>query len=166
MALVKPADVVERVYRVPFNAPETEVSETFLQGMAARMAMSWFKYGNVADAYPSKVNAIESLFLRLVRYMGVDRFREAAESVLSKMELAENEPHRRASGNTEYLIDAGNFAMIEFMRPRVEGAFFEPTDASGSPGRVKASGDINQTSNDFAREEARTGKAFYKRDGD
>jgi hypothetical protein len=33
-------------------------------------------------------------------------------------------------------MDAANFAMIEFMRPRREGARFEPTDSAGSPGRV------------------------------
>ena len=166
MALVSPSDVVERNYEVRFNAPETEVSREFLQGIADRMAMSWFKYGNVADAYPKKVNAIESLMLRLVRYMGVDRFRAAAESVLAKMERVDQEPHRRASNNTEYLIDAGNFAMIEFMRPSIEGAFYEPTDSNGSPGRVGVFGTISQSSNDFEREQARTGKSFYKRDGD
>jgi hypothetical protein len=68
------------------------------------------------------------------------------------METAEQAPHRRASGNTEYLIDAANFAMIEFIHPRVEGAFFEATDASGSPGRVWNGGTMGQGANTPAKQ--------------
>lgn len=78
--------------------------------MRDRMAMSYFKYGAVRDAYPSKVNAIESLRMRVERYLD--------------------------DGNTEWLIDAANFAMIEFMCPSRLGAHFAPTDSSASPGRA------------------------------
>lgn len=37
-------------------------------------------------------------------------------------------------GNTEYLVDAANFAMIEFIYPHLKGAKFEPTTDAGSPG--------------------------------
>lgn len=33
----------------------------------------------------------------------------------------------RETGNTEFLVDVANFAMIEFMHPSVEGAKFTPT---------------------------------------
>lgn len=94
----------------PTGVPTSEFSEAFAQGMAARMAMSYFKYGKVADAYPHKVNALKSLQARIDKYL--------------------------ATGNTEYLMDAANFAMIEYMRPSVAGAYFKATDASGSPGRA------------------------------
>jgi len=73
------------------------------------MAMSFFKYGPVREAYPHKVSAIESLRRRLDRY--------------------------EQSGNTEWLIDVANFAMIEFMYPSHPQAHFRPTDAAESPGR-------------------------------
>jgi hypothetical protein len=129
------------------GVPETEFSLSFVQGMADRMGMSFRKYGAVADAYPHKVDAIASLKLRLDKY---------AET-----------------GNTEYLIDASNFAMIEWMYPRRAGAFFEPTDASGSPGRVSTGGNISQAANTVEDENRRLGGSarrtdggFYSREGD
>jgi hypothetical protein len=103
-------------------APTSEFSREFLDGMLARMAMSYFKYGKLADAFPGKVSAVESLKLRLEKY---------AET-----------------GNTEYLMDAANFAMIEFMRPSHADAHYTPTDSDGSPGRVGNNGGTNQQRND------------------
>lgn len=101
---------------------ETEFSEAFVGGMRARMVVSFYKYGPLADAYPHKVSAVASL---------TDRLRKYAETK-----------------NTEFLIDAANFAMIEFMLPSIEGAFFEGTDADQSPGRRAAkSGTIDKRSN-------------------
>lgn len=88
---------------------KTEVSEDFVKGMRDRMVMSFYKYGPVKDAYPHKVNAISSLTDRLRKYA--------------------------ATGNTEFLMDAANFAMIEFMHPQHEAAFYKPTDSDESPGR-------------------------------
>jgi hypothetical protein len=92
------------------SAPASEVSEEFIDGMRNRMAMSFFKYGPVRDAYPHKISAIESLRKRLERY--------------------------EETGNTEWLIDAANFAMIEFMCPSHRDAHFRATDAAESPGRA------------------------------
>ena len=101
--------------------PDTEFSEKFIQGMLDRMAMSFHKYGKVADAYPFKVNAIASLQDRLRLY-------------------ANGNPSKGIPpGNIEYLMDAANFAMIEFMCPAHPDAHFEATDDSGSPGRISAS---------------------------
>lgn len=100
--------------------PTSEFSEQFVQGMYDRMAVSFFKYGAVADAYPEKVDAVASLKLRLDKYIAI--------------------------GNTEFLMDVANFAMIEFMRPRVHGAYFKPTD-SGAPGRVWTNGEQSQRAN-------------------
>lgn len=88
----------------------SEFSETFIQGMRDRMQVSYHKYGPVADAYPGKVSALESLQARLDKYM--------------------------STGNTEFLMDAANFAMIEFMLPSHPSAHFRPTDSNESPGRA------------------------------
>ena len=102
----------------PFEIERTEFSEEFVKGMRDRMLMSYYKYGAIVDAYPSKVNAIESLSVRIELY-------------------ARGDPQKGiAPGNTEYLMDAANFAMIEFMYPRHPDAHFKATDDSGSPGRV------------------------------
>lgn len=87
----------------------TEFSKPFVQHMQNAMAVSHYKYGALADAYPHKVDAVGSLTERLRKY---------AET-----------------GNTEYLVDVANFAMIEFMHPRHPKAFFQGTDDDGSPGR-------------------------------
>lgn len=92
------------------NAPESEVSVRFLQAMVDRMAVSFHKYGAVKDAYPHTLDALASLRDRLAKY---------AET-----------------GNTEWLIDASNFAMIEYMYPSHPEAHFRATDAGESPGRI------------------------------
>lgn len=91
------------------SCPSTEYSVPFIQGMINRMSISFAKYGKVKDAYPEKVNAIDSMMLRLKKY--------------------------RETGNTEFLIDVANFAMIEFMHPAHPNAHFRPTDTTESPGR-------------------------------
>lgn len=100
----------------------TEFSDVFVSGMKDRMVVSYYKYGAVANAYPDKVNAITSL---------TDRLRKYAET-----------------GNTEFMIDAANFAMIEFMHPSHPGAFFEGTDSDQSPGRRSRRGTIDHRGND------------------
>lgn len=111
---------------------KTQYSEHFLKGMIARMEMSYFKYGDVADAYPHKIDALASLEQRLKKYQD--------------------------TGNTEFLIDAANFCMIEFMFPRREGAFFESTDSDQSPGRVTVLG--------IETDRANIVRHQYKNDGD
>lgn len=90
---------------------KSEFSETFVDGMRNRMVVSFYKYGPLVMAYGEggKVNAMASL---------TDRLRKYAETK-----------------NTEYLMDAANFAMIEYMHPSLPGAYFAGTDADASPGR-------------------------------
>jgi|SRR6185369_4940774 len=125
----------------------TEVSVEFFRGMAARMCVSFEKYGAVRDAYPSKVHAINSLKLRLDKYL--------------------------ETGNTEYLMDVANFAMIEYMAPGHAGAHFKAEDSAASPGRTHHTGVTSQESNTSANENVRLGGTrgatsggFYKREGD
>ena len=90
------------------------------------MAVSYHKYGPLAEAYPKKVDAVASLLVRLARYVGTERIQEIASGL-------KREP---GDGNTEWLMDVRNFSMIEFMRPRHPEAHFSPTTAAESPGRV------------------------------
>lgn len=124
--------------KFPDGVPPSEFSLPFVQGMADRMATSFYKYGLVTKAFPVKVDAIATLKLRLAQY--------------------------EETGNTEYLMDVGNYAMIEFMVPRHPEAFFKPTDSTGTPGRVWATGATTQQGNTHANENNRD--ALYKRGGD
>lgn len=89
--------------------PPSEVSREFLGGMVARMAVSYPKYGPLADAYPHKVDALKSMRDRVQKY--------------------------QETGNTEFLVDAANFLMIEYLRPSHPDAHFRPTGPEESPGR-------------------------------
>ncbi len=90
---------------------KTEFSQQFVELMKNRMIMSFFKYGPVKQNAGDKlVNEIESLKLRLKKY--------------------------EQTGNTEYLVDVANFAMIEFMFPSHGESHFKATDSIESPGLV------------------------------
>ena len=119
--------------------PSSEFSQTFVQAMYDRMAVSYFKYGLVKDAYPAKVDAIKSLIQRLVKYCGFERIDEAIrrlkEDTTFTKKLAPG-----GDGNTEWCVDAGNFALIEFLAPAHKSAHFQGTDAGASPGRVTTRG--------------------------
>jgi hypothetical protein len=109
---------VPKPFELKPTSPSSEFSKQFLQGMLDRMAVSYHKYGPVAEGYPERVDALESLRLRLEQYV--------------------------ETKNTEFLIDVANFCMIEFMHPRLPDAYFEPTDSNASPGRITASGNVNK----------------------
>lgn len=107
--------------KTPTEILQTEFSENFVQGMRHRMIISYYKYGLIADGFPHKVNAITSL---------TDRLRKYSET-----------------GNTEFLVDAANFAMIEFMHPAHPNAFYAATDSDQSPGRRSKRGTIDHRDN-------------------
>jgi hypothetical protein len=106
---------------LPPSVPATEFSEYFIELMRNRMAVSYFKYGMVAEAV-KRVDMIASLKTRLQKYL--------------------------ETGNTEWLVDVGNIAMIEFMAPQHPHAHFRATSADESPGRVTFSGRSSQKGND------------------
>ena len=83
---------------------KTEYSERFDKIRKDMMIMSYYKYGPLKDNYGTYkcMNAIENLKIRLNKYV--------------------------ETGNTEYLADVANFAMLEFMNPSIEGAKYTPTD--------------------------------------
>jgi len=104
----------------PESVPRTEFSQWFVQLMANRMAFSFFKYGRMSDAYPKKVDALSSMDDRIRLY--------------------------RETGNTEHLIDAANFLLIEFTHPSIPGARFRAIETHESPGRIisgERSSDLN-----------------------
>lgn len=94
------------------TVPDTEFSQVFTTKMANAMEVSFHKYGPIVEAYPDKIDAIASLMLRLAKY--------------------------QETGNTEYLVDVANFAMIEFLHPRHKAAHYKAEDSDASPGRVDA----------------------------
>lgn len=87
----------------------TEYSPKFDEIRKHMMVTSFYKYG------PLKFNSenvlddnIKSLEKRLTKY--------------------------KETGNTEFLADVANFAMIEFMYPQHEKAHYRATDSKESPG--------------------------------
>lgn len=89
-------------------AVPSEVSVKFLQGMADRMGTSFYKYGPVADNARHHTDTEANLKKRLAKY--------------------------EETGNTEWLMDVANFAMIEFMFPMHPKAHYRPTTEKESPG--------------------------------
>lgn len=74
-----------------------------------RVEVSFYKYGSAADNFGmGLVNALESHDLCIKKY--------------------------QETGNTEYLCDAANYLMFEFMYPHKKNAFFQATDSSKSAG--------------------------------
>ena len=84
---------------------KTEYSERFDTLRKKAMEVSYYKYGPLRKNYSeySCMDAIGNLKRRLEEY--------------------------EKTGNTEFLVDVANFAMIEFMYPQVEGAHYKPTDS-------------------------------------
>ena len=93
-----------------YDILETEYSEKFDVIRKHAMVMSYYKYGPLQENYKTKktIDAIKSLEKRLAKY--------------------------KETGNTEFLADVANFAMIEFMNPQLPGAHYQATDSRESPG--------------------------------
>jgi hypothetical protein len=117
---------------LPEGVPATEVSLDFLEGMVNRMALSYFKYGRVADGFPGKMHAIKTLLDKVQQY--------------------------QETGNSEWLLDAANYAMIEFMHPRHPQAHYRATDSAESRGRVAAAGALTHRANTAQQEALRLGR--------
>lgn len=87
-----------------------EYSEEVDKMRKNRVEVSFYKYG------PARINFGEGLV-------------KARNSALMCIEKYDE------TGNTEYLLDAMNYLMFEFMFPSREDAFFKPTDSSESAGK-------------------------------
>lgn len=89
----------------------TEYSNDFDELRKDAMIASYHKYGAIGANYNStNVDAIKSLEKRLKLY--------------------------KETGNTEWLVDIANFAMIEFKYPQHINAHYKATDSRESPGVV------------------------------
>lgn len=88
-----------------------EYSDKFDELRKNRVEMSFYKYGpasiNFGRGY---VNAIETMEKCVEKY--------------------------KETGNTEYLLDAANYLMFEYMYPKHEKAHFRATGSSESAGIV------------------------------
>lgn len=96
--------------RVGTSMP-TEYSDRFDQLRQNRVEVSYHKYG------PAEVN---------FKY-GLVKTLETAQLCIEKYQNTKN---------TEYLCDAANYLMFEFMYPQIPGAYFKATDSGESAGTV------------------------------
>lgn len=93
------------------NIIKTEYSEEFDRLRQNRMLTSFHKYGPLKEnCRLGMVDMIASLEKRIEAY--------------------------KETGNTEFLVDAANFCMIEFMHPQHPQAHFRATSSEESPGIV------------------------------
>lgn len=91
------------------NIPATEYSEKFDELRKNRVELSYYKYGSAKRNFGEHLtSALGNLTLCLNKY---------------------NETH-----NTEYLCDAANYIMFEYMYPSFDDAYFKATDSSESAG--------------------------------
>jgi hypothetical protein len=103
--------------------------------MVDRMAISYHKYGAVADA-KGKVDEVSSLLLRLAKYAGTRKVKELVATL----------PDVTASKNTEFMMDVANFGMIVFMHEGPKK--FKATDSNHSPGLVHEGGLVTDCKHD------------------
>lgn len=104
-------------------------SRKFHDMMDDRMLVSHFKYGDSREGYPERSEAWKNIELRVAKYL--------------------------ATGNAEFLVDAANFCMLEFMHPSVPGAYLKATDSDESPGILYRDGTKGHTKHtDFTATEA------------
>lgn len=97
----------------PNDILKKDFSDRFVDLMKNRIVFSHYKYGWLRQNYPEIGDAVASLEERLAQY--------------------------KKTGNTEWLVDVANFAMIEFMLPRHPDAHFRDTNSEESPGIVGGS---------------------------
>jgi hypothetical protein len=94
--------------------PSSQYSVEFLQGMIDRLLVGYSKYGHISDSVAKGMDPETEAHARIRKY--------------------------RETGNTEWLIDAANYCMIEFMFPSHNDAHYRPTDSDESPGRAMRDG--------------------------
>lgn len=88
-----------------------EYSDKFDELRQNRVQVSYHKYGSAKDNFGEKlVNALETCQLCIEKY--------------------------KKTGNTEYLVDAANYLMFEYMYPQRKDAYFRATDSGESAGIV------------------------------
>jgi hypothetical protein len=89
------------------DVPLDQIDRDFIQGMFNRMIFGFHKYGHMRRAHDRPDN-LKNIDTRKKMY--------------------------KKTGNTEWLMDVANFAMMEFAKPAHHKAHFRATSASESPG--------------------------------
>lgn len=92
---------------MPTQSWEAAFRQHFVR-MKNRMAVSEHRYGCILENYPDRADALAECAKRIQRYQ---------------------ETH-----NTEWLLDAANFLLIEATCPRYRDAHFKATDSEENPG--------------------------------
>ena len=88
-----------------------DYSERFDELRKNRIQLSSLKYGKASKNFKTgNVDALATMQLCVEKY--------------------------KSTKNTEYLVDAANYIMFEFMFPQIPGAFFKATDSGESAGVV------------------------------
>lgn len=110
--------------KFPSAVPLDHIDAEFMQMQLNRMAVGYYNYGHVRRN-TDVANWVKALKERVKLY--------------------------QKTGNTEWLIDAANYAMIEFMTPQHRKAHFRATSKTESPGaelidgrRIKGKEDLHQ----------------------
>ncbi len=123
-----------------------QISYDFVSRMAARMDVSFFRYGNFRRNYrgqysPEFLSDVADMLGQLVhKWKGKgtsangNAIMFCLERVLWYIAGGRTREGRVEAGNTEYLIDAANGLMIEFACAQVPNAHFKASDGSASPG--------------------------------
>lgn len=95
--------------KFPDSVPIDQIDVEFLQGMLNRMAFGFHNYGH-SRRYQHKPHSLKNIEIRLKEY--------------------------RRTHNTEFLMDAANYCMMEFCVPSFKDAYFRPTSKAESPGAI------------------------------
>jgi hypothetical protein len=95
--------------KFPDSVPLDQIDVEFLQGMLNRMAFGFHNYGHMRR-HEKVPHSLKNVRIRLREY--------------------------RRTRNTEFLMDAANFCMMEFVRPSIKGASFRATSKAESPGAI------------------------------
>lgn len=95
------------------DARKANFSDDFIRKMENRVLTSYFKYGE-AEKNAKTGDFPANIKQRVDKYL--------------------------VDGNIEWLVDAANFAMLEFMYPQHQNAHFRATSSGESPGIVMRDG--------------------------
>lgn len=93
------------------QVPKDQIDESFIQGMFNRMILGFHNYGHMRRKHDRPDN-IKNVRIRLDKYL--------------------------KTGNTEWLMDAANYCMMEFAVPAHHKAHFKATESHESPGSAVA----------------------------
>lgn len=117
MAAPQPEFIELKVLSPDFMGSYSEQTTRFLQGMMDRLSVSYHKYGSISGAFPHRRRGVDNVQLRIDKYL--------------------------ETGNTEWLLDAANYCLIEYMRPSHPNAHFRSTDSDESPGAINLDGTVH-----------------------